>query len=214
MASLNKVMLIGNLGKDPEVRYTTSGAAVASFSVATTEKFKNKSGEWEEKTEWHNVTLWAYEPELAEEMTHDRVNRLFLPGINLSPRLRFTNSLPEAVAGKDPRDSTSIDAPVPDYAAAIDQGLVQGDDLMAVRDALDHGGFQRPDVECGLAVGLVGLIQFSAGQRAFNQIFENRVVSTGSAVSVVEATLAVPLQAGHRSRIASSSPASISTIST
>jgi single-strand DNA-binding protein len=67
MASLNKVMLIGNLGKDPEVRYTTSGAAVASFSVATTEKFKNKSGEWEEKTEWHNVTLWARLAEIAGE---------------------------------------------------------------------------------------------------------------------------------------------------
>lgn len=67
MASLNKVMLIGNLGKDPEVRYTTSGAAVASFSVATTEKFKNKSGEWEEKTEWHNVTLWSRLAEIAGE---------------------------------------------------------------------------------------------------------------------------------------------------
>ena len=67
MASLNKGMLIGNLGKDPEVRYTTSGAAVASFSVATTEKFKNKSGEWEEKTEWHNVTLWSRLAEIAGE---------------------------------------------------------------------------------------------------------------------------------------------------
>ena len=67
MASLNKVMLIGNLGKDPEVRYTTSGTAVASFSVATSEKYKNKSGEWEEKTEWHNVTLWARLAEIAGE---------------------------------------------------------------------------------------------------------------------------------------------------
>jgi len=67
MASLNKVMLIGNLGKDPEVRYTTAGTAVASFSVATTDKFKNKSGEWEEKTEWHNVTLWARLAEIAGE---------------------------------------------------------------------------------------------------------------------------------------------------
>ena len=67
MASLNKVMLIGNLGKDPEVRYTTSGTAVASFSLATTDKIKNKSGEWEEKTEWHNVTLWARLAEIAGE---------------------------------------------------------------------------------------------------------------------------------------------------
>ncbi|MBJ6725742.1 single-stranded DNA-binding protein [Geomesophilobacter sediminis] len=67
MASLNKVMLIGNLGKDPEVRYTAGGTAVASFSVATSEKFKNKNGEWEEKTEWHNVTLWARLAEIAGE---------------------------------------------------------------------------------------------------------------------------------------------------
>lgn len=67
MASLNKVMLIGNLGKDPEVRYTTSGQAVASFSLATSEKFKNKSGEWEERTEWHNIVLWGRQGEIAGE---------------------------------------------------------------------------------------------------------------------------------------------------
>jgi len=67
MASLNKVMIIGNLGKDPEVRYTAAGTAVASFSVATSEKYKNKAGEWEEKTEWHNVTLWARLAEIAGE---------------------------------------------------------------------------------------------------------------------------------------------------
>jgi len=67
MASLNKVMLIGNLGKDPEVRYTANGTAVASFSLATSEKFKNKNGESEEKTEWHNITLWARLAEIAGE---------------------------------------------------------------------------------------------------------------------------------------------------
>jgi single-strand DNA-binding protein len=67
MASLNKVMLIGNLGKDPEVRYTAGGTAVASFSIATSEKFKGKTGEWEEKTEWHNITLWARLAEIAGE---------------------------------------------------------------------------------------------------------------------------------------------------
>jgi single-strand DNA-binding protein len=67
MASLNKVMLIGNLGKDPEVRYTPSGQAVASFNLATSEKFKNKNGEWEERTEWHRVTLWAKLAEIAGE---------------------------------------------------------------------------------------------------------------------------------------------------
>lgn len=67
MASLNKVMLIGNLGKDPEVRYTPSGQAVTSFNLATSDKFKNKSGEWEERTEWHRVTLWARLAEIAGE---------------------------------------------------------------------------------------------------------------------------------------------------
>jgi len=67
MASLNKVLLIGNLGKDPEVRYTTSGTAVASFSLATTERLKNKGGEWEERTEWHNITLWGRLAEIAGE---------------------------------------------------------------------------------------------------------------------------------------------------
>lgn len=67
MASLNKVMLIGNLGRDPEVRYTTSGQGVASFSVATTDKFKNKSGDMEERTEWHNVVLWGKLAEIAKE---------------------------------------------------------------------------------------------------------------------------------------------------
>ena len=67
MASLNKVMLIATLGKDPEVRYTTSGTAVASFSVATNEKFKNRNGEWEERTEWHNIILWGRLAEIAGE---------------------------------------------------------------------------------------------------------------------------------------------------
>ena len=67
MASLNKVLLIGNTGKDPEVRYTTSGTAVASFSLATSERFKNKNGEWEERTEWHNIILWGRLAEIAGE---------------------------------------------------------------------------------------------------------------------------------------------------
>lgn len=67
MASLNKAILIGNLGKDPEVRYTQAGTAVASFSIATSEKFKDKGGEWQERTEWHNITLWGKLAEIAGE---------------------------------------------------------------------------------------------------------------------------------------------------
>ncbi len=57
--AINKVILIGNLGKDPELRYTASGTAVASFSLATSERFKNRNGEQQERTEWHNIVAWA-----------------------------------------------------------------------------------------------------------------------------------------------------------
>jgi len=58
-ASVNKVILIGRLGKDPEVRYTGGGAAVANFSLATDESYKDKSGEKQKKTEWHNLVVWG-----------------------------------------------------------------------------------------------------------------------------------------------------------
>ena len=68
MASVNKVMLIGNLGKDPEVRYTPSGAAVCNFSIATTDRWKNKdNGQLEEKTEWHNIVVWDKQAENCKE---------------------------------------------------------------------------------------------------------------------------------------------------
>jgi len=57
--SVNKVILVGNLGKDPELRYTPSGTAVCTFSLATTDRFKNKQGEQQDRTEWHNIVVWA-----------------------------------------------------------------------------------------------------------------------------------------------------------
>jgi len=59
MASINKVILIGNLGRDPELRYTQSGQAVANFSLATTDRFSNREGDRQERTEWHRVTVWG-----------------------------------------------------------------------------------------------------------------------------------------------------------
>ena len=58
MRGLNKAIIIGHVGKDPEIRYTQSGIAVANFSVATTENWKDKSGENRERTEWHNIVAW------------------------------------------------------------------------------------------------------------------------------------------------------------
>lgn len=67
MASVNKIILIGNLGKDPETRYLTNGDAVTNITVATTETWKDKSGEKVEKTEWHRVTLYRKLAEIAGE---------------------------------------------------------------------------------------------------------------------------------------------------
>ncbi|MEY4730252.1 MAG: hypothetical protein RL020_1410 [Pseudomonadota bacterium] len=67
MASLNKVTLIGNLGKDPETRYMPNGEAVTNITVATTETWKDKAGEKQEKTEWHRITFYRRLAEIAGE---------------------------------------------------------------------------------------------------------------------------------------------------
>src|SRR6266576_2278970 len=67
MASVNKVILIGNLGRDPETRYTTGGDAVTNLNIATSEQWKDKSGEKQERTEWHRVVLFGRQAEVAGE---------------------------------------------------------------------------------------------------------------------------------------------------
>jgi single-strand DNA-binding protein len=67
MGSVNKVILVGNLGRDAEVRYTPGGAAVSKFSIATTEVWNDKSGQRQERTEWHNIDLWGKQAESLSE---------------------------------------------------------------------------------------------------------------------------------------------------
>jgi single-strand DNA-binding protein len=68
--SVNKVILVGNLGKDPELRYTPSGTAVATFSLATTERYKDRDGNRQEKTEWHNIVAWRQLAEICGKFLH------------------------------------------------------------------------------------------------------------------------------------------------
>jgi single-strand DNA-binding protein len=68
--SVNKVILVGNLGKDPELRYTPAGAAVVTFSLATSERYKDKQGQSQEKTEWHNVVAWRQLAEICGKYLH------------------------------------------------------------------------------------------------------------------------------------------------
>src|SRR5499426_2173383 len=67
MASVNKVILVGNLGRDPETRYTTGGDAVTNIRLATTDTWKDKNGEKQERTEWHNIVFYGRQAEIAGE---------------------------------------------------------------------------------------------------------------------------------------------------
>lgn len=65
--SVNKVILVGRLGRDPETRYTGGGQAVANFSVATDESYKSRSGERQKRTEWHKIVVWGKQAEIAQQ---------------------------------------------------------------------------------------------------------------------------------------------------
>ncbi|CAG5070063.1 Single-stranded DNA-binding protein [Dyadobacter sp. CECT 9623] len=77
--SVNKVILIGNLGSDPEVRYLESGSAVAKFNIATTESYTNKSGERVDNTEWHRIELWEGLAKVAEKYLK-KGNQVYIEG--------------------------------------------------------------------------------------------------------------------------------------
>lgn len=79
MAGINKVILIGNLGKDPEIRSLDNGVKVASFSLATTESFKNKEGQKIDQTEWHNIVMWRGLAEIAEKFLK-KGSQIYLEG--------------------------------------------------------------------------------------------------------------------------------------
>lgn len=76
---INKVILIGNLGRDPETRRLDSGVAVSKFSVATNESFQDKNGEWQQQTEWHNIVCWRGLAERVEN-TLKKGHRVYLEG--------------------------------------------------------------------------------------------------------------------------------------
>jgi single-strand DNA-binding protein len=65
--SVNKVILVGRLGRDPEIRYTGGGQAVANFSIATDETYKDKAGERQKRTEWHKIVVWGKQAEIAQQ---------------------------------------------------------------------------------------------------------------------------------------------------
>lgn len=77
--SYNKVLLIGNVGKDPEVRHLESGVAVASFTLATTERYRDRNGQYQDLTEWHNIVCWRNLAELSEKYIN-KGSQIFVEG--------------------------------------------------------------------------------------------------------------------------------------
>jgi single-strand DNA-binding protein len=77
--SVNKVILLGNVGKDPEVKFLPSGSAVANFSIATSERFKDKGGEWQDKTEWHNLAAYGKVAEIIRDYVK-KGSKLYVEG--------------------------------------------------------------------------------------------------------------------------------------
>ena len=77
--SLNKCMIIGNMGRDPEMRYTPSGQAVTQFTVATNRRYKNQQDEWQEETEWFRVVVWGPQAERSAERLR-KGHRVYVEG--------------------------------------------------------------------------------------------------------------------------------------
>jgi single-strand DNA-binding protein len=77
--SVNKVILVGNVGQDPEVKYTASGVPVAKLSLATNERFKDKNDAWQDRTEWHSVVAWQRLAEIVGEYVH-KGSKLYIEG--------------------------------------------------------------------------------------------------------------------------------------
>ena len=97
--SVNKVILIGNLGKDPEVKYTQAGMAVARFSVATTDRVKDKDGNWQDRTEWHNLVAFQRTAEIAAEYLK-KGGKVYIEG-RLHSDLGRQGDRPEEVQDRD-----------------------------------------------------------------------------------------------------------------
>lgn len=79
LKGVNKVILVGNVGKAPEVKYSPSGTPVAKFSLATNERFKDRSGEWQERVEWHSIVAWQRLAEIVGEYVREG-SKLYVEG--------------------------------------------------------------------------------------------------------------------------------------
>ena len=150
MASLNKVLLIGNLGKDPELKYTPAGVAVCNFSVATAEKWTDKDGNTQERTEWHNIEVWRRNAEVAAEYLK-KGRQVFIEGklrtrsweqegqkryaIDIvADRFLMLGTKPEGVGPAAPVSKPAAAAPARPGGAPVPEETLPPDDFAAEGD--------------------------------------------------------------------------------
>ena len=148
--SLNKCMIIGNLGRDPEMRYTPSGQAVTQFTVATNRNYRDQQGEWQKETEWFRVVVWGQQGERAAEYLR-KGSKVYVEG-RLQTRQwegqdgqkRYTTELvANTVTSLERRDRDETDAG--DFAAS---GAAPAGGRAPRRPATDDGGpSESPDYD-------------------------------------------------------------------
>ena len=131
--SLNKVLLIGNVGKDPEIRHLESGASVASFTLATSERYRDRGGELRENTEWHNIVAWR---QLARYTTEIMANSIQLLGRRGDNPAADGAPAPAAAAPAQ-RPAPSYSAPRPEPAHPQSAPMIQPEDISADSGADD-----------------------------------------------------------------------------
>ena len=130
--SVNKVILLGNLGRDPEVRYTQSGTAVANFSVATSER-RGRGDQAQERTEWHNIVAWDKLAQLCERLLR-KGSKVYVEG-----RLQTRPFDPARAASRAPQA-----APADDVDRHEVTPLLVKDELVVFEGAFDHFGALAP----------------------------------------------------------------------
>jgi single-strand DNA-binding protein len=139
MSGVNKVILVGNLGSDPTLRYTPNGTAVCNFNIATSERFTNKEGEKETRTEWHRIVTWARLAEICNEYLK-KGKQVYIEGRlqtrswedqsgtkKFTTEVVATNMVMLGRAGDTPMDIPSQDSPAEESVAPAPAG--DDDDL-------------------------------------------------------------------------------------
>ena len=151
MASLNKAMIIGNLGADPEVRYTQSNTAIANFNVATSEKYKDSNGDMKETTEWHKIVCWGRLAEIAQQYLR-KGNPVYIEGTiqtrqweDKEGQKRYVTEIKALAlqllssrqdAGSEMSQSSGYQRSAPTAAPASKSGVVVNDDFNDMDDDL------------------------------------------------------------------------------